>query len=410
MNKKWIGIGVGIVVLVGVIALTTKNTKDTKSTGEVLTTEVAETQRTEEKSVNTMSPASQPSTDIEQLKADASDAMSRKAYDKARTILEAVMAQTADPDEKMVVGQSLYECLIRTHAYEEALALGRELLALNPSPDEELLMTQQLAALLQRMGRSDEAEALLNDAMGAEDDPAVQEKLQAQRRSVQRHTPGRMDEVVSNLTVQVENNPQDEDALRELGAIYLKSRRDYEAAKPVYEKLAELNPDDPQIESALLGIYRQTRDFDGMRSVYESRLQTAGGDDSTLHLSIAQTDLMAGKGDDAVAYAEEHLAGDDATPFELQMLSSVYDKAERKEEALNTLSTAIERSDNAQQKVSMQFQKADMLIWTKQYDEAEALLRSIREANKDDKQTASRVNSELIRIYQMQGKMGEIEL
>lgn len=351
-----------------------------------------------------------PSTSIEQLRADAADAMGRKAYDKARDMLEAVMAQTLGADEKMLVGMDLYECLVRTYEYEKALALGKELLTLSPSPEERLKLNQQLAALLHRMGRSGEAEDLLNQAKTAETDSSMQAKYEAQIRSIWRHTDGRTAEVVSNLTVQVDANPNDEEALKQLGAIYLKSRRDYEAAMPVYEQLAALKPDDPEVQGALLNIYRETHRFDKIREVYETRLEQSAEDDPTLRFQIAQTELQAGKGDDAVAYAEEHLSGEEATPFELQMLSSVYDKAGRKEQALDTLSTAIERSENPQQKVSMQFQKADMLIWNKQYTEAEALLRAIRDANKDDKQTVSRVNSELIRIYQMRGKMGEIEL
>jgi tetratricopeptide (TPR) repeat protein len=260
------------------------------------------------------------------------------------------------------------------------------------------------------MGRSADAEELLNKAMSSEQDAAIRGKYEAQMRSIWRHTDGRTAEVVSNLNAQIKSNPQDEKALRSLGQIHLKSRRDYEAALPVYEQLAALKPDDLEVQGALLNIYRETHNFDKIKAVYEAQLKKSAEDDPALRFQIAQTDLQAGKGDEAVAYAEKHLSGEKATPFQLQMLSSVYDKAGRKEQALTTLSTAIERSTDAQQKVSMQFQKADMLIWNKQYDEAETLLRAIRSANKDDKQIVSRVNSELIRIYQMQGKMGEVEL
>lgn len=115
-------------------------------------------------------------TDISTLKATAEAAMSRKAFDKARPLLEKAYALVTDADEKMTLGQQLYECLIRTHAYDEALALGRELLTLSPSPEERLLMTQQLAALLHRMGKANEAEALLTQAMAAEQDPATRAK------------------------------------------------------------------------------------------------------------------------------------------------------------------------------------------------------------------------------------------
>jgi glutamine amidotransferase PdxT len=122
------------------------------------------------------------------------------------------------------------------------------------------------------------------------------------------------------------------------------------------------------------------------------------------------TDLQAGRGDDAVAYAEKHLAGETASSFQLQMLSAVYDKAGRKQQSLDTLDMAISRETNAQQRVSMQFQEVDMLVLDKNYAAAETLLRSLHNANQDDKQTLARVNSELVRIYQMQGRIAELNL
>jgi tetratricopeptide (TPR) repeat protein len=336
--------------------------------------------------------------------------MARKAYDKAREFLKSAFAATSDPDQRMAIGHMLYECLIRTQAYDEALKLGRELLTLNPTPQERLVLNQQLAALLHHMGKPAAAEALVTQAMSEERDAATQAKYEAQLRGIWRHTPGRTAEVVSNLTDRLATNPQDESALRQLGDIYLKSRRDHKAAQPVYEQLAALHPDDPQIQTALIGIYRENENYEGMRHVYEKRLAQSGTNDPTLRFQIAQTELQAGRGDEAVAYAEQHLAGDMATPFELQMLSTVYDKAGRKDDALATLDKAIALEGNAQQRVSMQFQKVDMLIWNKQYATAETLLRSIVAAAGDDQQTVSRAKGEIVRIYEMQGRTSELKL
>lgn len=347
---------------------------------------------------------------VDEQVADARSAMSRRAFDKAADSLRAVLAVTIEPDKRMEIGMMLYECLVRTQAYDEALALGRELLTLSPSPEERLTLNRQLAALLHRMGKANEAEALLSQAMAEEQDPGARTKYEAQLRSVWRHTPGRTDEVVSNLNARVASNPQDEAALRQLGDIYLKSRRDYKAAQPVYEQLAALHPEDQQLQSTLVGIYRENQNYDVVRRVYENRLAQADGDDPTLRFQIAQTELQAGRGDEAVAYAEQHLSGDTATPFQLQMLSTVYDKAGRKDAALATLDTAIVRETNSQQRVSMQFQKAQMLVWNKQYDTAEALLRSIIASAGDDQQTISRAKGEIVRIYEMQGKMSELNL
>ena len=74
------------------------------------------------------------------------------------------------------------------------------------------------------------------------------------------------------------------------------------------------------------------------------------------------------------------------------------------------LDQAIVQSDDLQQRTSIQFQKADMLFWNRQYAEAEAVLREIKQENLDNQQVLSRVNNDLLRLIQAQGKMGEIEL
>jgi len=356
-------------------------------------------------------PAKSPlNSDMTKLLSDARAAMGRKAYDKARESLRVAYSTSRDPDMRMTIGQMLYECLIRTHAYEEAQALGFELLTLSPSPEERFLLNQQLAALLHSMGKPLEAESLLAQAIATEQNSDMRHKYEAKLRGVWRHTPGRTGEVVSNLTDRVTTNPQDEATLKQLGDIYLKSRRDYKAAQPIYEQLVALHPDDPQLQSALLGIYRETKNFEGMRRVLENLLAQAGGDDPTLRFQIAQNELQAGRGDEAVAYAEKHLSGGNASTFQLQMLSTIYDKAGRKENALATLDSAIARETNAQQQLSMRFQKTDMLILNKQYTEAEKLLRSIIQTAGEDKQTTSRSKSGIIRIYEMQGKLTELNL
>jgi tetratricopeptide (TPR) repeat protein len=349
-------------------------------------------------------------TDLDHLVADARAAMARKAYDKALPLLKAAFTATADADQRMPVGMALYECLIRTRAYEEALALGRELLTLAPSPEERLLLTQQLAALQHRMGKTEEAETLLAQTLANEQDATRRAKYEAQLRGVWRHTPGRTAEVVSNLIDRLSQNPRDEATLRQLGDIYLKSRRDFKAAQPIYEQLATLHPDDQQVQAALLGIYRENEDLAGLRRVYESKLSQAETDDPALHFQIAQVDLQAGRGDEAVAYAEKHLSGANATPFQLQMLSSIYDKAGRKDVAVSALDTAINRETNAQQRISMQFQKADMLTRSKQYAEAETVLRAIIQTAAEDKQTISRAKSEIVKIYEMQGRVSDLNL
>lgn len=416
-RRIWMAVAVGAVIAIASIAyvatrcpISVKQDSQNTEKPAVGKTIAQFQERAESTKPPTLTKPSMQTVSVKEQVLNAKTAMSRKAFDKARESLSAAFAATTDPDERMATGQLLYECLIRTQTYDDALTLGRELLTLSPSPEERLVLNQQLAALLHRMGKSAEAEALVTQAMSQEHDAATQAKYEAQLRSIWRHTPGRTGEVVSNFTNRLAANPRDEAALWQLGDIYLKSRRDHKAAQPVYEQLAALHPEDPQIQVVLLGIYRETENFDGMRRVYENRLAQSGSNDPTVRFQIAQTELQAGRGDEAIAYAEKHLSGESATPFQLQMLSAVYNKAGRKDDAMATLDTAIVRETNAQQQVSMQFQKTEMLIWNKRYDEAEKLLRLIIQAAGDNKQIESRAKGEIVRIYEIQGRISELNL
>lgn len=357
--------------------------------------------------VPTMSPLS---SDMSNLLSDARAAMGRKAYDKAREFLESAYLGTLDPDGQMRIGQMLYECLIKTHAYEEAKILGFQLLALTPTPKERLVLTQQLAALLYKMGRSDEVESLLKDTLAKEQDPEVRMKYDAQLRNVWRHTPGRMSEVVSNLVERLVMEPRDESALRQLGDIYLKSRRDHKSAQPVYERLASLHPEDAQVQATLLGIYRENGNFDGMRRLYEEQLAGKGGNDTTLRFQIAQTEIMAGRGDEAIKYVEKYLSGEKASSFDLQMLATTYEKVGRINDALVIMDKAMTKESDKQKRINMQFQKVDILLADKRYAEVETLLRSIIAVSDDNKQTIGRAKSQLIHVFEMQGRTGDIQL
>jgi hypothetical protein len=50
-----------------------------------------------------------------------------------------------------------------------------------------------------------------------------------------------------------------------------------------------------------------------------------------------------------------------------------------------------------------------MLICNEKYDDAEEVLRSILAVRREDRQTISRARSELVRLYELQGRLWALE-
>ncbi|MEI7900139.1 MAG: tetratricopeptide repeat protein [bacterium] len=348
--------------------------------------------------------------DSKKLIADARAAMGRKAYDKAVELLRQALAAEADPEGKQQIREMLAESLAATQDFDGAVALYREYLSAATSDQERVLGVTREAAVLSLAKRFDEAEAVLAQPGLIGDDPAMRQAIQNAQLRLWQAQPGRLDQVAAELESKAATDPSDRDALELLGTIYLKVQRKHDKAKPVYEKLLALDPNNAGIQNTLIGIYRETRDYAKARDIYERYLAAHPNEADGIRFQIASLYIQSGQGDEAVAYAEKYLNGADATAERKEQVARIYEFSGRLDDAAKTLKDAETAAQDAAKKTDLRFRQSDLLIRQQKYADAEALVRSILAESGADKASKARANQELIRVYQVQGKVGELSL
>ena len=111
-----------------------------------------------------------------------------------------------------------------------------------------------------------------------------------------------------------------------------------------------------------------------------------------------------------MAYAEEHLGGTNATPERLQLAARIYESAGRLDDSTRLLQQAEAGVEDNQKRADLRFQQVDLLTRQKRYADAEKAVRQIITDLGSDPSLKSRANQELFRLYQLQGKTGELNL
>jgi tetratricopeptide (TPR) repeat protein len=350
------------------------------------------------------------SSDMAKLLSDARAAMSRKAYDKAAEMLKHALTRESDPERKQQIRVMLGESLAASQDFDEAVGVYKDYLAAATSDEERVLGVTRMAAVLSLQKKFTEAEQILSSPSLIGNDPAHRQAIQHAQLRLWQSQPGRLDQVVTELEVKVASDPADRESLELLGTIYLKVQRNYDKAKPVYEKLLVQEPDNAGFQNTLIGIYRETRDYDKARDIYERYLAAHPKEADGIHFQIASLYIQSGKSDEGVAYAERHLNTAEATTEQKEQVARIYEFSGRLDDAAKTLRESENATKDAAKRTDLRFRQSDLLIRQKKYTEAEALVRRILSENSSDKEIKARANQELIRIYQVQGRVGEMGL
>lgn len=341
---------------------------------------------------------------------EARKLMSRQAYDKAIPLLKQALAQAQETGKRQEIMTLLVEALVRTQDYVGAEALLKELGSGATSDEERAFAAVRLAQLYTLQKNYSAAEQALADVAFVRTNQVMRAQIQHAQMRIWQSQPGRLNEVASNLEERVKTDPSDRDSLELLGTIYLKVQRDYAKAKPVYEQMLAADPANPALQNTVIKICQETRDYDQARDIYEQYLVSHPAEADGIRFQIAALYLQSGKGDDAVAYAEQHLGGTNGTPNQLQLVARIYEHAGRLDDSIRLLQQAQTGTDTADKRIDLRFQQEDLLARQQKYTEAEQAIRRILADFGSDPAIKSRANQELFRLYQLQGKTGELSL
>jgi tetratricopeptide (TPR) repeat protein len=220
---------------------------------------------------------------------------------------------------------------------------------------------------------------------------------------------GKIDKVTAELEATAAKEPQNIGVTEELAEIYTSGKRDAAKAARALEKLLEANPKDSNLQMRLAMFYSELKEYDKAIAVHKKLLETDSKvDGPSTHFQIANLLLQSGKKDEAIAWAKEHLASDAASAAGL--LGAFYEQAALNNEAMTVYESAATKAPTPQAKADFLLKSAELARRTKNYTKAETTIRAVIKENASDKTVLGRANQSLIRVYEDQGKIGDLKL
>ena len=338
------------------------------------------------------------------------------ALDRAEEMLKKALAGVKTPDEKARVNYQLGALFQQRRDWKSAAASYEEALTSVTNPAQKGQYAVALSDAYTQAGEIDKAEKVLTEIASADGPPRPEDawvKNMAWQRllSVWQRQEGKLEKVSAELEAQLAKDPQNMVALEHLSEIYSGARRDAKKAIVVLEKLSEKKPADNSLQTRLASMYQEDKQFDKAIAIHQKLMASdPKGVGQFSSLQVAQILLQSGKKDEALAWVKEHLAKDASTPGSVSMLEMFYEQAGMLEEAEDALSKMAAQAQSGPQKADYLLRLADLARRRKDYVKAEKEIRGVISTFKDEKNTLARANSALVRLFEEQGKMGELKL
>ncbi|GAF88180.1 unnamed protein product, partial [marine sediment metagenome] len=217
---------------------------------------------------------------------------------------------------------------------------------------------------------------------------------------------------ISGLEKKLSKSPQDRTTLQLLATMYLTGKRDerkLEKAIPIFERLAELEPEQEDHSFRLAELYAQTKRYEKAARFLEGMLGKDERRNKSIRQRIVDLYVVAGQKNKALEWIPK-MAGKGASFHELSNAARVYMRLGEEDKARSAFERAFAKAEDAQQRLEIRFQIVNMLTQNKQYDEAEKRLRSIikdKSLSNEGRIEAKRV---LFDVLDRAGKLGDLQI
>ena len=336
------------------------------------------------------------------------------ALERAEELLRKAQTNAKNDEEKSRVNASLGSLLEQKQDLKGAASAYEAAIGATQNEALRAQFSIVLAGVYTQQGESEKAEKIYRETYkGALGSKSMPENAWAKNvawqglMGVWQKQPAKLEQAVAEAEDTVAKDPKDKAALEHLGELYVAMKSPPAKTATVYEKLLELNPADLNAQSRLSNLYRESKQYEKAIAVQKMLLATdpKGLGQSAVY-QVAQLLLESSKKDDAVAWMKEH-AND--SPSGTSSLEMFYEQAGMPAEAEDVLLTQAEQATGPQ-KSELLLRAADLARQRKEYKKAEERIRAVLKDAKDDKPILTRANTMLIRLFEEQGRIGELKL
>lgn len=329
-------------------------------------------------------------------------------YDKAVEMLQTALEKESDPGRKLRLYESLGETYELMKQPKEAAEQIQKALSATQTVDEKCRYSAILARILEQAGNLEEAKEAYQFVVNS----ATRDTLKrGARTSLFRllQKSGQLDRFIADLEKQLEQDPADQAALESLAEIYNSVLHDPVKALLAYERLAKLNPKDTAALNRLVYLYQVNKEYEKAAEVYQRIIEASPPTNRTYYYQhVSQMYMLAGKRDEAVAWAEKSLSEGGTRPYNFLAVAQIYLQNNRVEEALQLYERAEKACSSPLEKHQLALRFADLFARSGKEDKAEELYRLVLEQGPVES-LKTQARSKLISLYQEQGKETEVK-
>jgi len=336
--------------------------------------------------------------------------------ERCEETLRKALTLAREPNEKQQALTMLGQLLQRKQDLKGASAAFEEALAQATDIAARAQLIFPLCDILSQQNESAKAEKLLTDLRDAVSKDSKLENGWVKNTCLQRlmaiwrKEEGKIDKVIAALEAEAAKDPANVAVTEQLAELYTSGKRDSTKAARMLEKLIERSPKDVNLQMRLAMFYAETREYDKALGIHKKIVE---GDPkfntSSSHYQIASLLLQSGKKEDAVAWARKNLNTDAGDPGNGALLGMFFEQAALNEDAMGVYEAVAAKASSPQMKADYLLRSADLARRTKSYEKAEKTVRAVLKDNAADKNIQARAKQALIRIYEDQGKIGELK-
>ena len=353
-----------------------------------------------------MQPGVEDMTNVRYLMDLARVHLQYNALSRAEELLRKAQPLAKEKEDKAQVGFQLASLLQRKQDFKGATALLEETVGQTSNTSLRNQYTMTLSDIYLQGGEPDKAEKVLTDllesASGAKakpEDAWIRTTVNQRLLSVWQRQEGKVEKMRTATEELLAKDPQNRDLLERLSYLYTAQKPDYAKAIGVYQKLLELAPNDRRFVLGLATAYQENKQYDKAIEVHQ---KFYAADPKVAGMSsvyqIAQLYLQAGKKDEAVKWAKEHLAGETTSSYGGTMLINFFEQAGMIPEAMEALAKLRDQAQQPQQKADHSLHMADLARKIRDYKKAEEEIQKVLKDFPDDKSITARANGALARL------------
>jgi tetratricopeptide (TPR) repeat protein len=216
---------------------------------------------------------------------------------------------------------------------------------------------------------------------------------------------------VKNSEAAADKDPKDAEALERLAQIYTDIKPDPKKADVYMTRLVDLGSKDVEGRLRLASLYERQKQYEKAIKLYDGLIPDttkAGGWE--LQVRIAVLMVAAGKKDEAVAMVEKNLVPKAQTALETAGLAGFYANADLPQKAEDAFVKAASLSQSPEDVSTCMLSAAESCRKRKDYAKAEQYVRALLKQYKDNKQVRTQSNAALVKLYDEQGRLGDLNL